>query len=376
MDHVALFLELLSAALYNREVEAKGFADCTPHDWLRICNLAKRQGVLALVGERILSLSQDILPERELRLKLALFIHKTEEANQTLGQTLLELAETYEQEDLPFVLLKGFTMARYYPRPKLRSVGDLDIYLYRQGDYQRANQWVKRLGYHLQGESLYEQLYWRGEVPIEHHLHIAYFGIARYDKALSNILSPIIAEGSWGEYIHKNKALKTLPLELDAVYCFVHILHHFSYLGIGFRQVCDWLLLLGYKGAVLDRQRFTEYAEALAVLRPMRLFALMAVLHLGANPKDFPFDLPEDAESKRLAEVILRDILVGGNFGLEHFAGKKFKSIWGRRWYMFRRTTMRSLRVAPISPDHIRLKPLVAIFTRLKLLLGNKQDRG
>lgn len=363
-----LFLHLLSAAIYNVEPESYRFASCSDDQWQAIIRLARQQSVLALVAERILRLPVELMPARAVRLELGLSIQLVERESQRVLSTLAAVAEDYEAEQLSFVLLKGPTMAQYYPMPMLRSPGDLDLYLWRAGDYERANAYAASCGYRLQGTSLYEQLYWRGKTAVENHRLIAYFGVAKYDEALAEIMRPIAESDGWAFTRVGERRYRTLPIELDAVYCFQHILHHFSYLGIGFRQVCDWLLLLERHSERIDLDRFIDYAGRLDLLRPMGYFALMAVRHLGASPTVFPFALPQGAEAERLANVILADILRGGNFGLEHFAGKRFRSIWGRRWFMLLRTTQRALRVAPIAPEHIAVKPLVAIATRLKLL--------
>lgn len=365
----SLMLHLLSAALHDACPDASLFAGLDDADWQAIIGIAKRQSVLALVGDRILQLPTELMPSRSIRLELGMAIQLVEAEGRRITADLHEIAEEYAGENLPFVLLKGPTMAQYYPQPLLRSTGDLDVYLPHEGDYDRANEYARRRGYRMQGDSLYEQLYWRGRTAVENHRLLTYFGIARYDRALEAIVRPIAEADGWAFTNIDGHRYRTLPLELDVAYCFQHILHHFSYLGIGFRQVCDWVLLLENHGERIDLDLFTDYAESLDLLRPMGYFALMTVRHLGISPTIFPFALPQGREAERLADLILGDILRGGNFGLETFAGRKFKSMWARRWFMFRRTTARSFRVAPISPEHIRLIPLVAIATRIRLFL-------
>lgn len=361
-------LELLSAALHDRAVRTELFTSLSALEWQDVIKIAQEQSVVGLVANRILSLPKELLPERGKRMELALCEEAIRRHSKKHQDALQSIYQEYETEGFYPVLLKGLTMAQLYPEPELRSLGDIDLLLPKAGDYERANKWAESLGCRLQGDSLYEQAYFRGKTLIENHRLLTYFGIARYDRVLAELIAEITQADSWAYTSIAAQRYRTLPLELNAVYVFHHILHHFSYLGIGLRQICDWVLLMQTHSDKLQLELFESYAKRFDLLRPMQLFALMAVRHLGFSADIFPFALPRDKRSMELADLIIADTFVGGNFGFEHFNGKKFKNIWGRRWFMFKRTTLRSLRVGAISPEHIRMIPLIAIWTRIKLL--------
>lgn len=367
--HHRLLVHLLSAAIHDIAPESTLFVGLTDKDWQTIIQKAHEQSITALVGDRILALPKELRPSRDVCIGLGLSIEVVEKASKRLLHVLQETSREYSEAGLQHILLKGPTMALYYPRPHLRAPGDIDLYLPQPGDYDKANKLAQSQGYRLEGESLYEQLYWRGKTAVENHLYIAYFGIARYDKALEQAIAPIRSRDLWERTIIGEHTYRTLPLELNAVYVFQHILHHFSYMGIGWRQICDWVLLLREEAERLDADLFTRYAQTFDLLRPMELFALMTVRHLGIGADIFPFALPRDRRDEELADMIYQDVCRVGNFGMQAFAGRQFANIWSRRWFMFRRTLVRSWRIGPISPEHIRPIPLIAIATRLRLLL-------
>lgn len=337
-------------------------------DWEAVERLAREQSILGLIANRILTLPKELLPERQRKIGLALAEEMICRHASSHSKALHTIYNEYEERKLFPVILKGLTMSQLYPLPALRSLGDLDIFLPHEGCYERANAWAKESGYRFEGSSLYEQGYYRGRMLVENHKYLTYFGISRYDKSLGELIADIDKRNAWAYTSIEGHKYRSLPLELNAVYVFHHILHHFSYLGIGLRQICDWILLLSKNRDKLDLALFESYAQRFDLIRPMQLFALMAVRHLGATADIFPFVLPRDKHSEYLADLIISDTFVGGNFGFEHFNGHKFRSIWSRRWFMFRRTTLRSLRVAEISPEHIRMIPLIAICTRIKML--------
>ncbi len=367
----SLFLELLSSAIWDREPKQELFQNLPAKTWKGIEAIAQEQSVLAFVGNKILDLAKESLPDREMCLAFALRIQMTEQANRKQNKELNALKDDYDKENLPFVLIKGQSLAYYYPQPMLRACGDIDVYLYQKGDYERANQWAKEQGYRLQGTAVYEQLYWRNGTAVENHLHLMHYGRKKYDDALAQILEEVIKDKAFARLDLNGKTYETLPIELNAIYIFVHILHHFSYLGIGFRQICDWLIFLERHKAVIDIKKFDSLAERLDLQRPMELFALMSVEYLGASADIFPFALPRDKQSKKLANLVLEDIFRGGNFGFETFSGKKFKNIWARRFFMFRKSFVRSWKIGSVAPEHIRLTPLLGAVTRFKLTLKN-----
>ncbi len=366
-----LFLELLSSAILDKELNQDLFRGLSQQTWKEIEAIALEQSVLGLIANKVLDLPQECLPNREMCLTFALQIQMIEQANKKQNKELTRLKDDYDKENLPFVLIKGQSLAFHYPQPLLRSCGDIDVYLYEKGDYERANKWAKNQGYRLQGCAVYEQLYWRNGTAVENHLHLMHYGRKKYDKTLERILSKVILEKGFSKLELNNRVYEVLPLELNAVYIFIHILHHFAYLGIGFRQICDWLIFLEKHKSLLDIEGFQSMVKQLDLQRPMELFALMAKEYLGVSADIFPFSLPKDGKSKKLAFLILEDIFQGGNFGFETFSGQKFSNIWARRVFMFRKSFIRSWRVGSVSPEHIRLTPIIGALTRLKLTLKN-----
>ena len=152
-------LELLSAALFDREPLEELFLSSLPTDWEGISTLAKEQSILGLVYERILQLPKDLRPPRVQKISMALMLDQIQAHNREHVGKQLKLYRKYEDVGFKPVLLKGITLARLYPRPELRMLGDIDLYLPEAGAYERANEWAKERGAKLSGDSLYEQVY-------------------------------------------------------------------------------------------------------------------------------------------------------------------------------------------------------------------------
>ena len=65
-----LFLKLLSCALHSELPEARDFTGLEEASWRRIHRLATSHAVPAFVGDRILTLPKEALPNRDMRLMI------------------------------------------------------------------------------------------------------------------------------------------------------------------------------------------------------------------------------------------------------------------------------------------------------------------
>lgn len=137
-----LFLHLLSAALWDRPADGLRFKGLEAGVWKKIAALAHKQSVSALVADKALSLPEESLPPRELRMQQLLQIEQTKTLNRNMVRVLGDLQQEYEQAGFPFVLMKGLACGAQYPNPLLRNPGDIDVWLYRPGDYEKARVWA------------------------------------------------------------------------------------------------------------------------------------------------------------------------------------------------------------------------------------------
>ena len=147
--------------------------------------------------------------------------------------------------------------------------------------------------------------------------------------------------------------MKTLPHELNVVYIFIHLFFHWLHWGVGFRQYCDWLLMMTRLKGSLDLGKVHQLIQELEILYPMQLFAEVAIRYLGVSPEIFPFPLleKEDPNTDRL----LWDVLQSGNFGFaQRPAPSKSRWVtnWRKFWFKYKRT--RSLyRISPVHTSRI-----------------------
>ncbi len=297
------YLSWLRYALWGTPVAAH---DGRGDDVLAIANRQKTRG---LVFEAMLRDPAGMSEDTKARMKqLLLRILST---HQMLDAALARAMAALQQAGIPAVLLKGQGAARNYPDPQLRECGDIDIYI----GPERLEEAVrvltpladkvddKLLGKHWQ--------LWIGQAEIELHQHT----MLPETRRLTRYFRQIEEEGLRHNLVPLDFGgvrVDTPEDTFNAFYLFYHAWHHFVTGGIGFRQLCDWVLLLHRRQERIDRERLRAMLDGMDLLRPWQLFGCIAVCDLGLPEAEFPF---YDATRYRKSRRVLAVILSEGNFG-------------------------------------------------------------
>ena len=368
-----LFLKLLSCALHSELPEARDFTGLEEASWRRIHRLAASHAVPAFVGDRILTLPKEALPNRDMRLMIFSEIELTRRGNAYLTKALGQLQKTYEAAGLPFILLKGLSLGCFYPDAALRSGGDLDILFHSDADYERGNELLRKAGHKLHDDSEVRYghtAFTYGRTIVENHARAVFFDHKRHNRHFDALIQEAISSGSLITQHHGDYTIKTLPHELNVVYIFIHLFFHWLHWGVGFRQYSDWLLMMTRLKGQLDEEKILSMAKDLDILYPMQLFAQAAIRHLRVSPEIFPFPLLSEDDPH--TEQIIRDVIHSGNFG---FAQRPIKAQnkWVTNWRKFRFKMRRSRQLYAITPTHASRIIWGSVFGHLMLMIRRRR---
>ena len=368
-----LFLKLLSCALHSELPEARDFTGLEEASWRRIHRLAASHAVPAFVGDRILTLPKEALPNRDMRLMIFSEIELTRRGNAYLTKALGQLQKTYEAAGLPFILLKGLSLGCFYPDAALRSGGDLDILFHSDADYERGNELLRKAGHKLHDDSEVRYghtAFTYGRTIVENHARAVFFDHKRHNRHFDALIQEAISSGSLITQHHGDYTIQTLPHELNVVYIFIHLFFHWLHWGVGFRQYSDWLLMMMRLKGQLDEEKILSMAKDLDILYPMQLFAQAAIRYLRVSPEIFPFPLLSEDDPH--TEQIIRDVMHSGNFG---FAQRPIKAQnkWVTNWRKFRFKMRRSRRLYAITPTHASRIIWGSVFGHLMLMIRRRR---
>lgn len=228
--------------------------------------------------------------------------------NAKVGYAQSELVRLMEDNGFAYVILKGESAAAYYPKPELRSLGDVD-FLIDPNERERVERMLLGAGYEksLDGH-ICHVVFRKPDAYLEMHFEVA--GLpngkpgekirAFLRNAVRNYTVKDIGDGKFRAPEGKYHAMILL----------LHMQHHFLGEGIGLRHLCDWAYFIHYT------REMDFWAELIPLLREIGLLRFAAAMtkvcvkYLGVKSPEFGETI-EDG----LCERIMEDIFEGGNFG-------------------------------------------------------------
>lgn len=267
--------------------------------------------------------------------------------HRVLDTTIGKIVGPLQQAGIHPVLLKGQGVARLYPNPLLRECGDIDLYVgpeRLEDAFRVLSPLASRYDDHLSGK--HWQL-WFGDTELELHRQTMVPESRRRARIYSGFEAGIFGPGRVPVDFGGIR-VDTPEDNFNAFYLFYHLLHHFVHCGIGFRQLCDWILLLHSRQAHLDPTLLGGILKDMGMLRPWQLFGCIAVCDLGLPQDEFPFFDPSPHKQSR---KVLKMIFADGNFGHGTSRRKRFSgSYFSAKAQAFAGHTSRFCQTFPVTP--------------------------
>lgn len=310
---VERLLELVRSGLHGGTPNALLFPEDT--DWEALYQLAHDQTVVCLASEGIDRLPQSSLPKDETRLDP--FVGDTlmtASRNTLLNSFIPKLFQRIEGTGA--VLVKGQSLAPFYPSPMKRQPGDIDLLMMDEG-YEEAKKLLLPKASKVEEEVveiLHQGLFY-GSIEVELHGRIS-TGMSRtLDKKLLIIQKRMFARPE-KTYVEIGGADIPVPDQnFNALYIFVHFLQHYWSSGLGLRQIVDWALFLKKNHSLIDMPSLKSDLEDLGLMRLWQSFGCFAVRFVGFDRKDIPF---YDEKYSGKGDKILSYLISVGNFGKLH----------------------------------------------------------
>lgn len=209
---------------------------------------------------------------------------------------------------IPCTILKGFASALYYPDPLMRSMGDVD-FLVDTDDFEEANKTLLQNGYEATGKS--------------HDVHDVFLGnICRCEM---HFQPSGIPQGKAGvkvrkylsRLLDKSETAKTElgDITVPSAYhhgliILLHMCHHLTGDGLGLRHLCDWAVFLNKIGEDKFLEMFEKTFKDIGLWEFAKIMTFISCEYLGLPGMNWAKDADQN-----LADYILIDIIIGGNFG-------------------------------------------------------------
>ena len=236
MKDTEVLFALLRAGLTGEPVSAEVQAACTEEILEKVYNYARQHGVVPIVGQALSKMQvQDCEVVDDFKKATFMAVYR-------YGQIKFEyerICKVLEEDQIPFIPLKGAVIRNHYPEPWLRTSGDVDI-LVKEEDLDRAvDLLVSKLQYHSHGRAEHD-VSLTGANCFLLELH---FTLLQTPGKAKNILDKVWDDAKPIAPRHCQHVLS------NEMFCFYHLAHmakHVQIGGSGIRSFVD-LWIMGQK---------------------------------------------------------------------------------------------------------------------------------
>ena len=213
---------------------------------------------------------------------------------------LKEVTDAFHKDNIPFCLIKGYSIAEFYPIAELRTMGDCDI-LVDKTHISKAISVMRSLGY--QGIDNERASSWEGEKDgyiFEIHDNLVHTNehLTSEQIRFFNDITP---------YITKTR----LEYNFSFLFLLVHLRKHFMNSGVGIRQFMDLAVMVQYCSAMnwdwienkLIELDLLKFAQSCFILIH-RWFNILPPIDCGTMENEF---------YEKVTDKILRNGVFGNN---------------------------------------------------------------
>ena len=294
-----LVLDLLSKELFGRKISIPKNID-----WDSLYKESMNQTVLPIVYSDV----SEIIPSQE-KAEWQQAVYQMLANNVQVLYEHKEIHKLLTEQGIPYTIIKGVASANYYPKPKLRIMGDVD-FVVRESDIIRTGGLLEREGFKWveDKEHAAHHVYHRDSSTWEMHWSMS--GIPTGEngtetrKFFSEIIDTAVLDSEG--YI--------IPDEFHhGLVMLIHTAEHLVNTGIGLRHLCDWAVFVERFSNEEFKRLFENKLKACGLWRFAQLLTQLSIKYLGATEKLWA---TENIDEKYL-DSMMSDILAGGNFGVK-----------------------------------------------------------
>lgn len=369
-----LSLSLLRAVLFPdvahvREDESLLPEPLTVEEWKAVAEFFSWQSLNGLLADAVDMLPAQQQPPMAVKMPIIARQLQVERMNSTMNGELQAFTEGLHSRNIPYLLLKGQGVAAYYPNPKHRTCGDIDLYVPRE-HLQEVHRGLMAFGATRDHENVHHVCYHARGIVWELHHSICYFQNEKRGQIFMDYVRNAMQESPYSVEIGEGR-VSVLSPAVNVVLLLAHIVDHFYCEGVGLRQLCDLAMLLYYKRDEINRDELSQMLNALSMTRAYRVFGYIAVHYLG---------MPEEAlllrptrKDVHLAHRVMADCLNGGNFG---YAVVKHRDTIGQKTMYYLRYFRHLWNFRQLHPNEALWWPLAKIKRALKGEVNVSEERS
>ncbi len=245
--------------------------------------------------------------------------------NEAIGETLrcFSWLGDGEQKDgkaaLKCCVLKGQALARLYPRPELRTSGDIDLLI---GDCYPQDVLIRKVCQMAEenGSEYVHATYHHcdygqvKDVDVEVHWRASWFYTPWYNKRFQRFCRAQCLKPEFGR-LDDATGIPVPTRTFDLVFILVHIYRHLFFEGIGMRQLLDYYMVLSpARGSTGDERPARQ--EAMQVLRRLGMTRFTAaIMWIMKEQLGMADECMLCEPNEKDGRFLLNEVMMSGNFG-------------------------------------------------------------
>lgn len=345
-----IFIKILRSELNETELDSAVKDQLTPNVLSALYLLSKRHDLAHIVACSLYK--NDFSSDSEIYSKFSqenvMSVYRCIHMNYVLK----EICNTFDEEHIPYLPLKGAIIRAYYPEESMRTSCDIDI-LVKEENLDAAIDALVQKGF-KRGEKNYHDvsLYSPNKIHLELHFNIQE-GINSVD---------IVLKDAWKFATPKHNSCYEFTKEFYLFHMFAHMLYHFISGGCGIRPLMDiW---------VAEHKMGITYTEAKDLLETAGIYKFAVEM---SKLSEICFsDRPKD----NYTDALLSYVFEGGVYGTSKnkiaVKKEKTKSTFG---YSMQRLFMpyrKMIEIFPILKKLPFLLPFCWIIRIFKMIFGGK----
>lgn len=154
-----------------------------------------------------------------------------------------KVLDILSKNNIPCVILKGITVAIYYPNPSYRPLGDIDI-LVKEEDYENAiNAFSENKERNEQSEKhAFHYKFYVDGISVEIHKYVTEFEDNIVDEKIVELFKD--ATSTTVEKNFNKYKFPSLNNELQVISLILHASRHFTEHKTNFKMICDYALFV------------------------------------------------------------------------------------------------------------------------------------
>ena len=278
-----LIYDLLKLALSDDKANFDVFKDISAEEWKWAFGVLSMHGVAPLVGDALENVPAELRPQGQILMQFIAANMSACRSYEKLKGLVEKLRDVMVQNDIKCLLLKGFSLAEYYPRPELRKFVDVDLYA--PGAEKDVDDAFAAKGIAVNTDFYRHSHMTVAGVLIENHHCLLDVRGRKLMAELDADLKAMALEHLAG---FEEAGLYYPDMLFALIFNLHHAMSHFIYEGISFKFLVDWIFFLRKEKKLLSSE---EIAIALRRHRLLKFAAVMSevcVRELGLGVDDVP----------------------------------------------------------------------------------------